>query len=176
MRWSKLLDEAGRVGKRRAHVVLSQPEDPVQRLVVAIAVGSYSRPHRFANGPQTFAVLFGELAILMWRPNACTLVEPSDVALLTSGDVFDMRPSLDLRPSTEHASPPGAYHSLYPITPCVVAEILTGPFREANRQDVRCFPPEVGRGATSSDEVDAARLLAGPWREAIRVARRKVRP
>jgi cupin fold WbuC family metalloprotein len=62
-----LVEEAGRSPRRRAHLnVHTSLDDPVQRLFVAVRLGSYFRPHRHAGKWEFAWVLRGRFAVLVF--------------------------------------------------------------------------------------------------------------
>jgi cupin fold WbuC family metalloprotein len=62
-----LVEEAGRSPRRRAHLnVHGSLDDPVQRLFVAVRLGSYFRPHRHRDKWEFAWVVRGSFALLVF--------------------------------------------------------------------------------------------------------------
>ncbi len=137
--------------RRRKARVLSQPEGAVQRLVNALAPGSYSCPHRF-RGTQTIACLNGRLAAILWDAEGVQ----DGVVKLEKGDVLDL-------------IEPAPYHALVAYDgPVTILETLTGPYRLENREDLPGFPVEVGKPGGAFDEEIRRQEMLRVWVQKIK--------
>lgn len=132
-----LQQQAQAAPRRRAHRLLHDSHaDVVQRLLIAVAPGSYFRPHRHpVSVPwEMLLPVRGQLDLLLFdddgRINTRHRLGGDGLALM---DV----PAL-------------CWHSLYCPTPCVLLEIKPGPYQPDNHVEFAPWSPAEGTSATES--------------------------
>jgi cupin fold WbuC family metalloprotein len=142
-----LLGQAAESPRRRSHRLLhAGPDDPVQRLLIALQPGTYIRPHRHSEQWEMLVLQRGRLGVLSFG---------GDGELLSRDELSVAAPVIQIPVSTWH----GAV-VLDPDT--LVLEIKPGPYR----------PNEFAAWAPEENAADSARLVrwaetAGPgaaWR------------
>ena len=117
--------------RRLNHNLHPQLADPVQRLLNALAPGTYIRPHRHGPGAwELFALLAGAAAVLIFDDEGRVLAR-SDLA---PGDVVEIAPR--------------TWHSLVALAPeTVVLEVKPGPYRAGEDKDFAVWAPPEGASA-----------------------------
>jgi cupin fold WbuC family metalloprotein len=61
-------DRASRSQRRRARLCAHpQPSDPLHEMIIALARGTYIRPHRHAGKSESFHIIEGELAVVLFE-------------------------------------------------------------------------------------------------------------
>lgn len=101
--------------RKRAHYLLHNPEDLVQRMVNAILPGSYIPPHKHENPDkiELFAILKGQIAALKFTSDG----KIDKIHIL---DESGPNKIVDVRP--------GVYHSFIALKPSALLEIIQGPY------------------------------------------------
>lgn len=118
-------DPRGRVPYR-----FHEHADPVQRMLNAITPGSYITPHKHENPDKVelIAILAGKAAVVHFSDTGAVL----NVHVLEAGGATI---GVDI--------PPRTYHNFVALTPCVVLEIIQGPyFAETHKQFATWAPKE----------------------------------
>jgi len=127
-----LIATAGGLPRLRTHHNL-HPElsDPVQRLVVAVAPGTYIRPHRHpAPKWEMILALRGTLTLVFFDAAGTVLQR---LTLAAGG------------PVTAVEIPPGSLHTLFPETgPAAFLEMKPGPYVPAGPEDFADWAPAEG--------------------------------
>jgi cupin fold WbuC family metalloprotein len=109
-----------------------RPEDPLHRMLNAVQVDSYVRPHRHLDPPKSeaFIVLRGALVFFTFEDDG----RLRDSIRLAAGSE---RFGVDLAP--------GIYHSFAALEPdTVIYEVKNGPYEAANDKSFAPFAPEEG--------------------------------
>jgi cupin fold WbuC family metalloprotein len=106
-------------------------EDPVQRMLNAIVPGSYVTPHKHESPDKVelIAPLVGKAAMFQY----------DEVGEIT--EMHIMSPEDGVRGVD---IPPRAYHNFVALTPCVVLEIIQGPYRAETHKKFAPFAPLEG--------------------------------
>jgi cupin fold WbuC family metalloprotein len=127
----QLIHQAGQSPRKRAIFRLHEHEELVQRMVNALLPGTYIPPHKHENPDKVelFSILTGKVAVVRFS---------------ASGDVDDVL-LLDANGATKIVDiPPRTYHSVVPLEPSAVLEIIQGPYVEAtHKQFARWAPVEA---------------------------------
>ena len=107
--------------RKRAHFILHQPEDPVQRMVNAILPGSYIPPHKHQNPDkiELFAILKGQVAALKFTSDG----KIDKIHLLDESGPIKI---VDIKPRI--------YHGFIALKPSALLEIIQGPYRRATHK------------------------------------------
>jgi cupin fold WbuC family metalloprotein len=126
-----LLEQASRSPRGRVPYRFHEHEEPVQRMLNAILPGSYITPHKHQNPDKVelIAVLTGKAAVLAF----------SDDGALQ--DIFLLEPDGPVRGVD---IPPRAYHNFVALTPCVVLEIVQGPYHPDTHKQFAPWAPVEG--------------------------------
>ncbi|MCS3765343.1 WbuC family cupin fold metalloprotein [Bradyrhizobium centrosematis] len=134
-----LLNEASSSPRLRAHRLLHESHvDPVQRLIVAFAKGTYIQPHRHPEQWEMIMPMHGAFTLLLFSDNG-TVIDRTEL-------------TADTTPQVQIAA--GELHTLVPITPhALMLEIKPGPFRPAKFLDILPSEgsPEAARAASWLD-------------------------
>lgn len=119
-------DPRGRVPYR-----FHEHEDPVQRMLNAITPGSYVTPHKHETPDKVelIAPLVGSAAMFQY----------DDLGNIT--ELYIMSPA---GPVLGVDIPPRTYHNFVAITPCVVLEIIQGPYHAETHKKFAPFAPLEG--------------------------------
>lgn len=101
--------------RKRAHYILHEPEDPVQRMVNAVIPGSYIPPHKHENPDkiELFAILKGQVAALKFTSDG----KIDKIHLLDENGPIKI---VDVRPRI--------YHGFIALKPSALLEIIQGPY------------------------------------------------
>ena len=116
------LEKAKQSPRKRAHYLLHEPQDPIQRMVNAIVPGSYIPPHKHENPDkiELFAILKGQVACLKFTSEG----KIDKIHLLDeSGSVK----AVDIRPRI--------YHCFIALKPSALLEIIQGPYNPTNHKN-----------------------------------------
>ncbi len=127
---NKLIATAEVSPRRRAHHTIHETnEDPIQRLFVALASGTYFRPHRHTDKKELVIILQGKLGMLVFDNNGKVLERYE----LTPGNM----------PVLEH--PQGNWHACVALEPeTVFVEVKQGPFAPTAEEDFAQWAPAEG--------------------------------
>ena len=119
-------DPRGRVPYR-----FHEHEDPVQRMLNAITPGSYVTPHKHEDPDKVelIAPLVGSAAMFQYDD---------------AGEITGMHIMKPDSPVMGVDIPPRTYHNFVAITPCVVLEIIQGPYRAETHKKFAPFAPLEG--------------------------------
>lgn len=105
----------------RSHLLWHpEPQDPVQRLLIALQPGTYIRPHCHPEQWELLMMIAGEVELLGFDADG-TLTER--LPLAANGDCVGME------------LPPGHWHTLRVTAPASLLEIKPGPLRAASFAD-----------------------------------------
>ncbi len=123
-----LLERAANHPRRRVPYRFHEHEEPVQRMVNAILPGSYITPHKHENPDKVelIAVLTGKAAVVHFT-NAGAVQQ-----------VFVLEPDGAVRGVD---IPPRTYHNFVALTPCVVLEIVQGPYHPDTHKQFAPWSP-----------------------------------
>jgi len=127
-----LCQQAQSSPRRRSHLNLhADYSDPVQRVVIALAQGTYVRPHMHPQehkGEMIMGVKGRSLVLIFEEQGAvCELV------LLQPGETF----GVEIRP--------GCWHTVLPLeSETVIMEVKQGPFDPNDRIEFASWAPEEG--------------------------------
>lgn len=147
----KLSDSAATAPRRRANLNLHPNlEDPVQRLLNAIAPDSYVRPHRHAAPTarwELFVILSGSLAILTFD-NAGTVTERIELDASGAVRVVEV--------------PAGVWHTVIALQAgTVVIEFKQGPYAPLSDKDFVGWAPREDDPAAQAMIVRFATATVG---------------
>jgi cupin fold WbuC family metalloprotein len=123
-----LLDAAARNPRRRVPYRFHEHEEPVQRMLNAILPGSYITPHKHENPDKVelIAILTGKAAVVHFSENGGVQA------------VFILEPDGAVRGVD---MPPRVYHNFVALTPCVVLEIVQGPYHPDTHKQFAPWAP-----------------------------------
>lgn len=126
-----LLTQAAADPRGRVPFRFHEHEDPVQRMLNAITPGSYVTPHKHEDPDKVelIAPLIGK----------CAMFQYSDTGEIT--ELYIMSPEDGVRGVD---IPPRTYHNFVALTPCVVLEIIQGPYRAETHKKFAPFAPLEG--------------------------------
>lgn len=123
------IEEAKASPRKRAHYLLHNYEDPIQRMVNAILPGSYVPPHRHSDPAkfELFCILKGSIGCLKFDDagnvtHAYHLQESGPVKIV---DIV-----------------PGEYHSFVAFEPSALLEIVQGPYDPLTHKDWPNWSPK----------------------------------
>ncbi|MEL6402907.1 MAG: WbuC family cupin fold metalloprotein [Chloroflexota bacterium] len=124
----ELIFNAKRHPRKRHILRLHEHHEPVQRMVNALVPGTYITPHKHENPDKVelFNILKGKVAILQFSPRG----EVEQVVTLSAHGLFRV---VDI--------PPRMYHSIIPLEPSAVLEIIQGPYEEATHKQFASWAP-----------------------------------
>jgi cupin fold WbuC family metalloprotein len=134
----RLVNAARTSSRKRSHLLLHESHtDPVQRLMVAFASGTYIQPHRHPAQWEMIMPMRGTLALLLFSEDGKVTAKTELSAEST--------PTLQITA--------GVLHTLIAVTPsALMLEIKSGPFRPAQFFDR--FPTE-----NTASAIQAAKWL-----------------
>lgn len=126
-----LLEQAARSPRQRVPYRFHEHEEPVQRMLNAILPGSYITPHKHENPDKVelIAVLTGKAAVVHFTDAG----EAQEVYILEPDGAVR---GVDI--------PPRAYHNFVALTPCVVLEIVQGPYHPDTHKQFAPWAPAEG--------------------------------
>jgi cupin fold WbuC family metalloprotein len=126
-----LLAQAARSERRRVPYNFHELDEPVQRMLNAIVPGSYITPHKHENPDKVelIAILTGKAAMLHYT-------EGGEIA-----EIFILEPDGPVRGVD---IPPRTYHNFVALAPCVVLEIIQGPYQAATHKQFAAWAPKEG--------------------------------
>ncbi|MBL8161088.1 MAG: WbuC family cupin fold metalloprotein [Anaerolineae bacterium] len=126
-----LMAQAARSERGRVPYRFHEHHEPVQRMLNAIVPGSYITPHKHVNPDKVelISILAGQAAVLEFSESGA--VE----------QIYILRPDGALR-GVDIA--PGIVHNFVAITPCVVLEIIQGPYQAETHKKFMPWAPTEG--------------------------------
>jgi len=126
-----LLAQAAADPRGRVPYRFHEHEDPVQRMLNAITPGSYVTPHKHEDPDKVelIAPLVGAAAMFQYDDSG----EITEVHIMSPDSLVI---GVDI--------PPRTYHNFVAITPCVVLEIIQGPYRAETHKKFAPFAPIEG--------------------------------
>ena len=126
-----LLAKAAASPRLRVQYNFHELEDPVQRMLNAIVPGSYVTPHKHENPDKVelIAPLVGKAAMFQYD-------EAGEITEMHIMSPEDGVRGVDI--------PPRSYHNFVALTPCVVLEIIQGPYRAETHKKFAPFDPLEG--------------------------------
>lgn len=135
-----LIEEAGQSPRSRQHRNIHQSyEDPCQRLLNAIGMDSYIRPHRHSLDPkaETLVAVRGMFALVIFD-GAGAVQEVVRFGTEKYGQqVEGLSVGVDL--------PPGTWHTIIALVPeAVLLELKAGPFDSMAAKEPAPWAPEEG--------------------------------
>ena len=127
---NELIATAENSPRRRAHHTIHEMnEDPIQRLFVALAPGTYFRPHRHTDKKELVIILQGKLGMLVFDDNGKVI------------ERYELTPRG--MPVLEH--PQGNWHACVALEPkTVFIEVKQGPFAPTSEEDFAQWAPSEG--------------------------------
>lgn len=147
----KLVEDALTSPRMRQHRNLHQsPSEPCQRLISAVGVGSYIRPHRHPDS----------------CTNECLIALRGAFALITFDDVGDVREILEFgwvaRDVAIVEVEPMTWHTVIALVPgSVLFETKSGPFVLDRAKSFACWAPEEGSPEAASYFAGLLSVLGG---------------
>ena len=115
----EMIYQARKLSRKHIIMRLHEYHEPVQRTVHAMIPGTYITPHKHENPDKVelFCILKGRIAVLEFSgrgeiQNIVTLEDRGAVRII---DI-----------------PPRTYHTVIPLEPCAVLEIIQGPYDPEN--------------------------------------------
>jgi cupin fold WbuC family metalloprotein len=126
-----LINEAASSPRKRTIYRLHEHHEPVQRMVNALAPGTYVTPHKHENPDKVelMAILYGKVAMLQFTVTG----EVEEIHIL---DAYGLTKVVDI--------PPRTYHSMVALEPAAVLEIIQGPYDPATHKQFADFAPTEG--------------------------------
>lgn len=126
-----LLAKAAASPRLRVQYNFHELEDPVQRMLNAIAPGSYVTPHKHESPDKVelIAPLVGKAAMFQYDDAG----EITEMHIMSPDDGVR---GVDI--------PARTYHNFVALTPCVVLEIIQGPYRAETHKKFAPFAPLEG--------------------------------
>ena len=126
-----LLAQAARSERGRVPYRFHEHDEPVQRMLNAITPGSYITPHKHENPDKVelIAVLVGKAAMVQYSPEGAV----EEIHILEVGGAVL---GVDI--------PPKVYHNFVALTPCVVLEIIQGPYHPDTHKKFAPWAPAEG--------------------------------
>ncbi len=126
-----LLRQAAHSERGRVPYRFHELDEPVQRMLNAIQPGSYITPHKHENPDKVelIAILTGKAAMFQFTP----IGEIEEIHLLEPDGAVR---GVDI--------PPRTYHNFVALTPCVVLEIIQGPFQAETHKKFAEWAPREG--------------------------------
>lgn len=117
--------------RKRKIFRLHEHYEPVQRMVNALIPGTYIMPHKHETPDKVelFSILVGRCAVLRFADNGSI----KEVIVL---DEKGTNRIVDIAPRT--------YHSLIPLEPCAVLEIIQGPYDALTHKQMAPWAPAEG--------------------------------
>lgn len=124
----QLTYQAEQSPRKRAIFRLHEHEEPVQRMVNALLPETYIPPHKHENPDKVelFCILMGKVAVIKFSVTG----EIDDVLILDANGAIKI---VDI--------PPRTYHSVVPLEPSAVLEIIQGPYVEATHKQFAAWAP-----------------------------------
>ena len=135
---SELIARAEAAPRRRAHhTIHNSNDDPIQRLFVALAEGTYFQPHRHPDKEELVVMLRGKMGMLVFDA-AGRVTERYE---LSPGDTFAL----------EH--PRGNWHACVALEPgTLFIEVKSGPFKPTPVEDFAAWAPAEGQNGAAEFE------------------------
>lgn len=127
----ELLNKAAHDPRGRVPYRFHEHEEPVQRMLNAIQPGSYITPHKHEapDKVELIAIMTGRAAVVHFgddgAPLAAHILEPGTPTL-----------GVDI--------PPRVYHNFVALMPCVVLEIIQGPYIAETHKKFAPWAPKEG--------------------------------
>lgn len=124
----ELIQQAEESPRLRAMLSLHQPEDLVQRMVNALAPGTYIPPHKHENPDKVklFSLLKGHIAVLHFND----LGEVDNIMMMTTNSPICI---IDVAPRS--------YHTMIALEPSAILEIIQGPYDQATHKQIADWAP-----------------------------------
>jgi cupin fold WbuC family metalloprotein len=131
----QLLAEAAAHPRRRAVYRFHAHEEPVQRMLNAIHPGSYITPHKHENPDKVelIAILRGAAVVTQFSDTG-ELLQTHRIEVGTATLGVDI--------------PPRTYHNFVALTPCVILEIIQGPYLAETHKQFAPWAPAEGTPET----------------------------
>lgn len=126
-----LIAQAGESPRKRQPYNFHTYDEPVQRMINALAPGTYVTPHKHEN-PDKVELIF----IVSGR---AALLHFSD-----SGEVQEIYLLDENGPVRGVDIPPRTYHNFVALTPCAVLEIIQGPYHPDTHKQFAAWAPREG--------------------------------
>ena len=127
----ELIRQAQQSPRRRAHLNLHETlDDPVQRLVVAMEVDSYIRPHQHPQAEkwELLSVLRGVMQMVLFNPQGMI---QDKLTLAAGGPCYCVE------------IPPGTWHTLLALEAgSVFSEVKQGPYIPFSDKDFATWSPQ----------------------------------
>ncbi len=123
-----LIFQAKRSERKRKIFRLHEHHEPVQRMVNAVIPGTYITPHKHENPDKVelFNILKGSVAVLQFN-------ETGEVEVVLRLEAKGNTKIVDI--------PPRTYHTLIPLEPSALLEIIQGPYEETSHKQFAPWAP-----------------------------------
>lgn len=123
-----LILQAKKSERKRTLFRLHQHEEPVQRMVNAIAPGSYITPHKHENPDKVelFTILKGQVAVLHFN---------------NRGDIEAIYMLEDRGLNRVVEIPPRTFHTIIAVEPSALLEIIEGPYDVRTHKQFATWAP-----------------------------------
>ena len=123
-----LIFQAKKLPRKRNILRLHEHHEPVQRMVNALIPGTYVTPHKHENPDKVelFCILKGCIAVLEFN-------ERGDVEIVIKLDTAGQVKVVEI--------PPRTYHTIIPLEPSAVLEIIQGPYEESSHKQFATWAP-----------------------------------
>lgn len=125
----RLIYQAKNSPRKRQIFRLHEHHEPVQRMVNAMIPGTYIPPHKHENPDKVelFNILKGSVAVLQFS-------ETGDIEVVIKLEASGLTKIVDI--------PPRTYHTLIPLEPSALLEIIQGPYDEATHKQFATWSPK----------------------------------
>ena len=125
----ELIRQAKQTPRQRQIFRLHEHHEPVQRMVNALIPGTYVTPHKHENPDKVelFNILKGTLAVLQFN-------ETGDVEVVVRLEARGNTKIIDI--------PPRTYHTIIPLEPTAVLEIIQGPYDATTHKVFASWAPK----------------------------------
>ncbi len=133
----ELIEEAEQSERKRTIFRLHEHDEPVQRMVNALAPGTYITPHKHENPDKVelMSILAGRVALIQFSDAG----EIDEIHIISDRDDAKI---VDI--------PPRTYHTMVALEPSAVLEIIQGPYDTATHKQFAPFAPLEGEEGTEA--------------------------
>lgn len=123
-----LIRMAKKSTRKRTILRLHEHEEPVQRMINAMIPGTYITPHKHEDPDKVelFNILEGSCAVLHFD---------------NRGEVAELVMLSTTGPTKVVDIPPRTYHTIVPLKPCALLEIIQGPYDVETHKSLAPWAP-----------------------------------
>lgn len=141
-----LIEQAAQSPRKRAQYNFHIYDEPVQRMINALHLGTYVTPHKHENPDKVelIAMLAGKAALLHYGDTG----DVQDIFIMDAGGPLR---GVDI--------PARTYHNFVALTPCAVLEIIQGPYQAETHKKFAPWAPLEGTPETAAYLARLERLI-----------------